>query len=367
MSLRWLSVVASLTADYPALMHALPHRLTELRQGATVGLAADGVRAQREWLATAQQAEVHAAALHLAAHAALGHRPWRVALAGASAALDVEVQQFLRDCGVPETLARWQGDHHGAWLGAPETKPGEAWMARPEAPQRLSERVPPETTIDEAAAAEDPSDSSPMKAADQQQDGAGAVSGGGRGRAWLEPPASPPDWRALLRLWLTRRVYQRRQFDRPSRRAAPPLVLPRLSGRQYALVLAIDVSGSIDPRWIGQFLVEAERLRAQLPLTLRLMTCDNRIHEDRMLWSLARQDESAGGGGTDFRPVFDRIAHDATVDALIYCTDLSGTWPMRAPPFPVFWLVPWLGSAGQAAQGQRPVPPFGTVLWMNAA
>ena len=53
---------------------------------------------------------------------------------------------------------------------------------------------------------------------------------------------------------------------------------------------------------------------------------------------------AAGGGGTDFRPVFDWVAErcrrgEARPDALIYCTDGWGTFPPRAPDYPLVWGV----------------------------
>ncbi len=378
---RWRAAVTDLAAAYPALLHALPARLIEVQHGAAVGLSSAGVVARRDWLASAVSAEVQAAILHLAAHAALGHRPWRVPRAAASVALDAAAEQLLRDCGVPEAVTQWRGDHHGHWRGVPDSEPGEAMMARPEGNPRAassaepidaSAKAPNETPEEASGDAPNAGDAAATAASGERSGVAGQGRGGGRAGQALTAPARPMDWRALLTVWLTRRTYQRWQFDRPSRRVAPPLLLPRLGGRRVSLVLAVDVSGSIDPAWMDQFLAEAERLRAQLPLALRLITCDNRIHEDRPVQSLATVDARAGGGGTDFRPVFDALAHDAAVDALVYCTDLSGTLPTRAPAFPVFWLVPWQSLSGQAVSGQAVsgqavALSFGTVLWMNVA
>ncbi|OYV43895.1 MAG: hypothetical protein B7X12_09940 [Halothiobacillus sp. 20-53-49] len=61
--------------------------------------------------------------------------------------------------------------------------------------------------------------------------------------------------------------------------------------------------------------------------------------------------------------MFERLQGDAAVDGLIYCTDLAGQFPLQAPRFPVFWLVPH--SLGQPMSGSpiglKP-PPFGQVL-----
>ena len=59
-----------------------------------------------------------------------------------------------------------------------------------------------------------------------------------------------------------------------------------------------------------------------------------------------------GGGGTDFRPVFNWIAEQGAPDALVYLTDGLGCFPDRAPNYPVIW-----GSIYEPA-----VYPFGDVV-----
>jgi predicted metal-dependent peptidase len=45
-----------------------------------------------------------------------------------------------------------------------------------------------------------------------------------------------------------------------------------------------------------------------------------------------------GGGGTDFRPVFNRITDDGLKpDAIVYFTDMLGTFPDKDPGYPVIW------------------------------
>jgi predicted metal-dependent peptidase len=70
-----------------------------------------------------------------------------------------------------------------------------------------------------------------------------------------------------------------------------------------------------------------------------------------------------GRGGTDFRPVFDLVATDISrpegwPDLLAYLTDGQGSFPERAPPYPVVWLLP---------EGSRVVPPFGARIEIPAA
>ena len=46
-----------------------------------------------------------------------------------------------------------------------------------------------------------------------------------------------------------------------------------------------------------------------------------------------------GGGGTDFRPVFEEIKkRGVQPQFLVYLTDGYGTYPDIAPDYPVLWL-----------------------------
>jgi predicted metal-dependent peptidase len=47
-----------------------------------------------------------------------------------------------------------------------------------------------------------------------------------------------------------------------------------------------------------------------------------------------------GGGGTDFRPVFDWVREQGMMpSALVFLTDGMGTYPDQPPPYPVLWVL----------------------------
>ncbi|MCB1876115.1 MAG: hypothetical protein KDH88_09080, partial [Chromatiales bacterium] len=47
-----------------------------------------------------------------------------------------------------------------------------------------------------------------------------------------------------------------------------------------------------------------------------------------------------GGGGTDFRPVFDWLDEQGQQpQLLVYFTDAQGQFPPHEPNYPVIWLV----------------------------
>ena len=80
------------------------------------------------------------------------------------------------------------------------------------------------------------------------------------------------------------------------------------------------------------------------------MWCDARVHTVDEIDDPAdiRRLKPVGGGGTSFTPVFDRIAADGLEpDCVVYLTDLYGSFPDRAPSYPVLWgrtskqSIPW--------------------------
>ncbi len=372
---HWRRQRAALSRQWPSLLQALPLKVVLVGRGGAIGLIPAAVVLHHDWLNQASADDIQQALLHLSAHAVLGHRPWRWHPAALNTQLDTAAQNFLRLLGMDEKMSLWQADHHGTWPDIPIEQPGDSLMARAAAPKPPSIDATPPAAIqtddpsqppaETSAKAEDLADfdAEQAKQVRPQSQIGGSRLAGTAPTAPSAPEVAVTPWQAVLPIWLSQRAYQHWQFNRPARRQAAPFILPRLGGRELHVVLAIDVSGSIAPEWIGQFLNEIDSLRNQLPLQLRLITCDNRIHRDERLIGITRWTAVQGGGGTDFRPVFERLYGDAAVDALIYCTDLAGQFPQETPRFPVFWLVPH--SLGQPISGSpnglKP-PPFGRVL-----
>ncbi len=124
------------------------------------------------------------------------------------------------------------------------------------------------------------------------------------------------------------------------------------------IVCALDTSGSIGPAYAGRFLSEVHGLRVSAQCRLFVLQCDAAIQKVEMYdaWdspSSAALAQTIGGGGTDFRPVFDWIANtlipkEGRPDVLFYLTDGYGDFPRQAPPFPVVWLIP------ESCQGEVP-------------
>ncbi|UCH15926.1 MAG: hypothetical protein JSW36_08990, partial [Burkholderiales bacterium] len=138
---------------------------------------------------------------------------------------------------------------------------------------------------------------------------------------------------------------------RPSRREGDAM-LPSLRSHAGDIVIAIDTSGSVSERDLAEFIAEINALKGTLAVRTTLLACDSALATDGPWiaepWEpLLLPKQLAGGGGTDFAPVFDWIEHEGRrPDALVYFTDADGAFPARPPDYPVLWLV----------KGRAPVP-----------
>jgi len=167
-------------------------------------------------------------------------------------------------------------------------------------------------------------------------------------------PALP--WQNVLRNFFRDLASDDYSWARPNKRFLPyDIYLPSLRSPSLGeIVVALDTSGSITQKLLAEFLAEVQALLdAGRPRKLHLLDCDASVHSAQEFLPDDRIDmHPQGGGGTDFRPVFDHVA-EQNVDpaALVYLTDLEGAFPDTAPPYPVLWV-----SYGADAA------PFGEVL-----
>lgn len=125
------------------------------------------------------------------------------------------------------------------------------------------------------------------------------------------------------------------------------MYLPDLWNEGAEVVVAVDTSGSIDEATLKNFASEvAGMLRARNVKKIWLLACDAEV---TLFEELKPGDpilkKFGGGGGTDFRPVFDRVQEEIDKGVmqrpkvLIYCTDLYGSFPeAESIDYPVIWL-----------------------------
>lgn len=166
-------------------------------------------------------------------------------------------------------------------------------------------------------------------------------------------------WRALLARFMMNVARDDYSFQRLSRREGEAL-MPRLYSQGLNVVVALDTSGSIQDAELREFLAEVDALKAQVRAEVTLHACDDKLAAGGpwryALWeALDLPPGLHGGGGTDFRPVFDWLGKGEDVpDLLVYFTDAEGRFPDKEPAYPVVWLV----------KGKAPVP-FGARIQLN--
>jgi len=153
-------------------------------------------------------------------------------------------------------------------------------------------------------------------------------------------------------------------FARPNRRhLAQDIYLPELRNHIIgSVVIAVDTSGSVGVNQLEQFAAEIGKV-GHLVDEVTVMSCDARVHE--VIKVRRFQDflsgvnfEFQGGGGTAFEPVFEKIDELKIIpELLIYLTDTYGSFPEKAPSYPVLWCV--TVSPEQASN-----IPFGKTIYL---
>lgn len=119
------------------------------------------------------------------------------------------------------------------------------------------------------------------------------------------------------------------------------LYMPSLDSEVLRLVIAIDSSGSVDEALLSKFMAEIESLMMMFThFEIDILVCDTKIHfHEKFVSGEALHVEMKGGGGTDFRPVFEWIdAELFNCNLLLYFSDTLGVFPKIYPSYKTFWI-----------------------------
>ena len=166
---------------------------------------------------------------------------------------------------------------------------------------------------------------------------------------------SKVDWRQELYRAIDRHYYDNYRMMPPSKKLLyTGIYLPSLYSDTLRLAIAIDSSGSVDEALLSTFMSEVEAILIHFPsYIIDLIVCDAKIQSYRQFVSGEALDVTLkGGGGTDFRPVFDYIEeHLQQPSLLLYFSDTQGTFPKVEPMYEVMWV-----------SGEKAEMPFGEVL-----
>ena len=124
------------------------------------------------------------------------------------------------------------------------------------------------------------------------------------------------------------------------------------------IVVAVDTSGSIGEEELEQFAGEITAISDEAkPEAIHVVYCDAVVQSVQQFGASEQIDlEPSGGGGTDFRPVFEWVETNQIAPAcLIYLTDLCCDSYPQVPDNPVLWVT-----------DSRRTAPFGETVRLNS-
>lgn len=129
-----------------------------------------------------------------------------------------------------------------------------------------------------------------------------------------------------------------------TRYLAQELYLPRLASETLpCIIMVTDTSASIWGRLLAGFQAEMSGIVDQMkPEEAYVVYADAAVQRvDRFEAGEPIVFNHVGGGGTDFRPVFEWVEKEGLNPAcMVYLTDLAGVFPEEEPPYPVLWVSP---------------------------
>ena len=152
------------------------------------------------------------------------------------------------------------------------------------------------------------------------------------------------DWREFLYGYIATHAKTSYTFTPPNMKFLyRGIYLPSMSSDLLRVIVAIDTSGSVDEELLSTFLGEVSSMMQQYPnYEIDLITADAKVQSFKTFLPGEPLDyEISGGGGTDFRPVFEYV--DRHIDyptLLIYFTDGEGTYPQEEVTYDVLWVMP---------------------------
>jgi len=167
------------------------------------------------------------------------------------------------------------------------------------------------------------------------------------------------DWREFLYGYIASHAKTSYTFTPPNMKFLyRGIYLPSMSSDLLRVIVAVDTSGSVDETLLSTFLGEISAMMQQYPnYEIDLITADAKIQSVKtFLPGEPLVYEVSGGGGTDFRPVFDYIErHIDYPTLLLYFTDGDGTYPKEEVFYDVLWVMP-----------EKREVPFGEVIVLES-
>jgi predicted metal-dependent peptidase len=152
-------------------------------------------------------------------------------------------------------------------------------------------------------------------------------------------------WRNLLAHYVNQSAREDYRYHRPSSRRGGEAIYPSLRSDYVDVIVVLDTSGSISEGELNSFVAELDSIKGQARARITLFACDTEIDPATPItfepWDTFEMPKDIkGGGGTEFKPVFEYIEREyMRPDLLIYFTDAKASFPAQEPNYPVIWLV----------------------------
>lgn len=158
----------------------------------------------------------------------------------------------------------------------------------------------------------------------------------------LDAIADPQlDWRSQLWRYLVHTPNDYSGFDR--RFIHQGLYLDHLEGESVEVYCCIDTSGSVGEEELSLFLGELQGILSAYPmLRCWLFYADASCYGPYELLDGSDIPAPKGGGGTDFRPFFKKVARHWNREkqaVCVYLTDGHGDFPKQEPELSILWVV----------------------------
>lgn len=154
----------------------------------------------------------------------------------------------------------------------------------------------------------------------------------------LEPVVN---WKEVLRRFIEQSAKNDYTWKIPNKRYIHGnLYLPSLLSEELKpIAIAVDTSGSIGQEELDRFAAEITGILQDCKTSCTVIYCDTEVQRTEEFNSdTPVKLNPKGGGGTDFRPIFQYIEkHGLGISCLIYLTDMEGEFPETVPNYPVLW------------------------------
>jgi len=150
-------------------------------------------------------------------------------------------------------------------------------------------------------------------------------------------------WQTILQNHLNNYARNDYTLRRPNKRYMPDFYLPTLYSENMGHVIcAKDVSGSISAQELSQ--IDAEQTYfwdVMKPLTMRVMTFDTQIHQNKIIEQGDTPQESVleGGGGTDVRPILKYVREEDPKLTLIFTDGYFEVPNLEEITNDIFWII----------------------------